>query len=80
MFGSVFDVAAAEVGVVVFHARGDVVKRKTVLVEQRGIDHDLELLCLSTPGVDFADTGKGAKLRLDDPFVQVLEVHRTQRA
>ena len=75
LLGGVLDIAAAEVGVVFLHARGDVVKRQAVLIEQRGIDHDLILLGLAAPGVDFADAGKRAQLRLDHPFVQILEFH-----
>ena len=56
------DVAAAEIRVVVLDARGHVVQRQAVLLQQRGVDHDLKLLGLAAPGVDFADAGNGAQL------------------
>src|SRR4029077_9550191 len=53
LFGCVLDVAAAEIRIVLLDAAGDVVKSKTVLRQQGGIDNNLVLLGLSAPGVDF---------------------------
>ncbi len=71
LLGGVLDVSTAEVGVVRFHACRDIMQREAELVEQRGVDHDLELLCLAAPRIDFAHTGEGAELGLDHPFVKV---------
>ncbi len=80
LFESVFDIAAAEICIVGLDARRDVVKGQAVLIEKRGVHHNLELLRLPAPRVDFADARNGAQLRLDHPFVQILQIHRAHGA
>jgi len=53
-----FDITAAEIGVIFFHPFGNIMQRDAVLIEQRWIDNDLELLGLASPRVDFTDPGR----------------------
>ncbi len=73
---SMFDITAPEVGIVRLDARGYVVQRQPILFEERRVDHDLELFCLTAPGIYLTHPGDRSQLRLDHPFVQILQIHR----
>src|SRR5512141_2018852 len=73
------DVAAPKIRVVVLHPFGYIMKGKAILIEQSWIDHNLILLSLTAPRVDFTDSREGAQLRLDNPLVEILQFHRTHR-
>src|SRR2546428_8648375 len=73
------DVPAAEIRIVFLNARRDIVERQPVLLQLGGIDADLELLRLTTPGIDFADSLHCAELVPDRPLLNIFELHSAQR-
>src|SRR6266446_2777449 len=75
LLGCVLDIAATEIPVVLLDPHRDIVKRQSVLLQQRRLDLDLELLCFAAPRIDFADSRDGAELALDGPLLHVFEFH-----
>ena len=72
----VFDIAAAEVGVVVRDGDDDIVQSKVVTSERLRIDFDGVLLGLASPGVDLADARHGEQRVPHGPVMKGLLVHQ----
>ena len=70
-FAAVFDVARAEILVVVRQRRLDVVQGQVVPGEPCRVGADLELLRHPAPGVDVGDARHGPEQRLDDVLLHV---------
>src|SRR5262249_54476680 len=79
LLAAAFDIAGADVGIVAFERLNEIGQRKPARDEAIGIGGDLELFGIPADGVDLGHSGNIAQLWLDDPVLDLAQVHRRVR-